>query len=95
MKKIKDFEIVDHGVEHPDYFQGCGVTYTKFDDCATGIGRSLHEALGDALEQLAADYDLSTCSTLVDECAEASKDTAALFDDAEVYYYASIRAAHE
>lgn len=51
--KIKDFRIVNHGVERSDYFQGHGVSFTRFTDCATGIGHSEKEALEDALDQLA------------------------------------------
>jgi len=40
MKKIADYSITDHGVEHSQYFQGAGVACTKWDDCATGIGNS-------------------------------------------------------
>ena len=53
MKPITCFEIVDHGINHAQYFQGCGVSYTKFKDVATGCGDTPSEALADALEQLA------------------------------------------
>lgn len=53
MKKVKQFEIINHGVEHSQYFQGCGVSLTKYDECATGTGNSYKEALNDALESLA------------------------------------------
>jgi len=49
MKNIVDYEIINHGVEHEQYFQGCGATFTKFDAVFTGIGDSEHEALEDAL----------------------------------------------
>jgi hypothetical protein len=51
MKNINEFEIVVHGIEHSDYFQGCGVAFTKFNECYTGIGNNASEALEDALEQ--------------------------------------------
>jgi len=53
VKRITCFEIVDHGINHAQYFQGCGVSYTKFKDVATGCGDNPAEALADALEQLA------------------------------------------
>jgi len=53
MKTIKAYEIIHHGVEYPQYFQGCGVSGTEYTDVATGIGDSEHEALDDALGQLA------------------------------------------
>ena len=52
MKKINDFEVIDHGCMYSDYFQGCGVCGTEFTDVATGIGSDLNEAINDALEQL-------------------------------------------
>lgn len=52
-RKIEDFEIVDHGLENPQYFQGCGVSFTEFVTCSTGIGDNPAEALDDALDSLA------------------------------------------
>lgn len=51
-KKIIDFEILDHGVEHSQYFQGCSAAFTDFEDCFTGIGYSQKEAFEDALNQI-------------------------------------------
>jgi hypothetical protein len=53
MKTPEDFEVIDHGVDHEQYFPGCGVALTEFTDCATGTGESAHDALEDALESLA------------------------------------------
>lgn len=52
-KAIEAFEVLDHGVEHEQYFQGCGVSMTEFTDVATGNGSSVAEAVDDALDQLA------------------------------------------
>jgi hypothetical protein len=51
--QITDHEVLDHGFMLPDYFSGCGVAFTDFDDVATGCGMSRYEAYEDALEQLA------------------------------------------
>ena len=53
MKTIDDFELVDHGIEHSQFFQGCGVAYTNFEHVVTGIGDNPAEAIGDCLEQMA------------------------------------------
>lgn len=55
-KLIKDYEVRDHGVENSQYFQGCGISFTRFDHCATGCG-SEHalEAIKDAIDILAQD----------------------------------------
>jgi hypothetical protein len=52
-KTIVEFELVDHGIENEQYFQGCGVACTQFEECATGIGDTPAEAIDDALECLA------------------------------------------
>lgn len=58
-KRIAEFELVDHGIDHEQYFQGCGVAYTDFTDVATGIGDNPAEAIEDALESLAQnDWDM-------------------------------------
>jgi hypothetical protein len=48
-----DFEYLDHGCDGEQYFPGCGVAFTHWTDCVTGIGDSAREAGEDALEQLA------------------------------------------
>lgn len=60
MKRIEEYEIVDHGIEHEQYFQGCGTAFSKFDDVYTGIGNSLKDALNDAAEQTASEYEVSS-----------------------------------
>lgn len=60
IKKVNEFEVLNHGVEYSDYFQGCGTACTKYSDVVTGIGCSDAEALEDALEQIATGYDVDT-----------------------------------
>ena len=52
MKLIGEFEIVDHGIEHEQYWRGCGPTFTSYEDIATGIGENFAEAVYDALDTL-------------------------------------------
>ena len=52
-KIVEGWKIEDHGIEHDQYFQGCGTAFTKYDDVAVGIGDNFQEALSDALESLA------------------------------------------
>jgi hypothetical protein len=71
-KKIVSWEIIDHGADHPDYFQGIGCSLTEFDACYTGAGfSSLKSALEDAAEQLAMD-DAEIPAELENEIAAAS-----------------------
>ena len=53
MKTIGDFELVDHGIKHSQYFQGCGAA--SFRHVATGIGNNPSDAIDDCLEQMAMD----------------------------------------
>lgn len=55
-----DFEIVDHGMELGDYFQGCGVAFTKWQHVVTGVGESAIAAYDDAVEQIAMGYQDTT-----------------------------------
>jgi hypothetical protein len=47
------YEIINHGPERSDYFQGCGTYGTPFKYCVTGIGCNAKEAYEDALDQVA------------------------------------------
>ena len=61
MKPVLSFQIIDHGIDHAQYFQGCGISYTDFEDVSTGCGDNPKEALDDALDGLAqSDWDTST-----------------------------------
>jgi len=67
MKPIKDYEIIDHGMEYSDYFQGCGIAFTNFTDVATGIGHGAKEAASDALILLGNnEWDTENISLLKD-----------------------------
>lgn len=48
-----EFRILNHGINNEQYFQGHGVSFTKFKECATGIGHTPSEAFEDALDSLA------------------------------------------
>ncbi len=54
------YQLINHGIDHSQYFQGCGVSFTSFEDCATGCGDNFAEALDDCLESIAQnDSDLA------------------------------------
>lgn len=52
-KRIGEFQLIDHGIEHSQYFQGCGVSFTPFSEVVTGIGNCPAEAIEDCLDQIA------------------------------------------
>jgi hypothetical protein len=93
MKTIKDYSIISHGIDSPDYFQGCGVCFTKFEDVATGIGNTEFEACEGALESLAqAGWDVSTVvndcdkEKTVSDCVEVVEG-----EECDCYFYVSVR----
>ena len=51
------YEIVNHGWEHSQYFQGCGTSFSDFDNVVTGCGVNAVEAYADAVEQVYMNYD--------------------------------------
>jgi len=91
MKPIAEFEIVDHGIEHPDYFQGCGTSFTRFDDVATGIGECPADAIDDAIESLAENWNVDSLESRI--LAEIGKKTLPRSPKAkgEAWYHVSIR----
>lgn len=54
--KILDYEIINHGYDHAQYFQGCGAAFTSFDVCFTGAANNAKDAYIDALEQVYSTY---------------------------------------
>jgi hypothetical protein len=101
-KRIADFQIINHGVDHAQYFQGCGVAFTSYDDAVTGIGDNAREAYDDALEQLAScGYDVGRLpsrprgirqSDTVDaHLRRNGEDPKEQPEDSELWYYVSIR----
>lgn len=93
MKTAIDYKVLFHGVDVSDYFQGHGIALGKFDDCATGIGKSNGEAFQNALESLAQNgWDVEILEKRI---VAESFDGKPLADKAEelgddAYYFVSI-----
>ena len=65
-KRIGEFQLIDHGIDHSQYFQGCGVAFTGFANVVTGIGDNPAEAIDDCLEQIALNgFDIEGMETRV------------------------------
>lgn len=47
------FQIINHGLCHCQYFQGCGTSFTSFEHVVTGVGDNAKEAYEDAVEGVA------------------------------------------
>lgn len=97
-----EYELIDHGVDTPDYFQGCGVALTPYSYVVTGIGDNPSEAIEDALEQIimegsGVDADALASQILADEGWEKFPTSPSVEYDYEggggdrTYYYVSIR----
>lgn len=83
-----EIEILNHGIEHSQYFQGCGTSFTRWQHVATGVGDTLIDALEDALEMALSgvgavedDKELVRLVRESPECAEWSQDTGSAHDD--------------
>ncbi len=95
MRTIDRFQVLFHGVENSQYFQGCGVSCMEYDDVATGIGNNPAEAIDDALESLAQQgYETEGMEKRI--CRDIGKRKLPLrpavkASEEDCYYYASIR----
>ena len=102
LRVVKDYELLDHGIDHAQYFSGCGVAYTSFENVVTGCGENFAEAIEDAFEQIAqASFDVTTLEERIREdehcdrwptapCANEDVSEQDL-EGSELYYYVSIR----
>lgn len=64
------YEVISHGIDHSQYFQGCGVSYTPFDHVVTGCGPTMWDALDDALEGIAQSVESDTERKVLIACIE-------------------------
>jgi hypothetical protein len=53
MKTVREYDVLDFGVDNEQYFQGCGTALTTFTQSAVGAGDNFAEAIDDALEMVA------------------------------------------
>lgn len=95
--QVTAYELIDHGIDYPDYFQGCGVAFTDFTDVATGCGDNPAEAIEDALESLAqaGQWDIEDLESRIKAEEFSGKPypvkPSASKRGEDAYYYASIR----
>lgn len=89
--KLIEYEIINHGMEHSQYFQGCGTSFTRFTHVWTGIGDSSKEAYNDALDQMFVD-DSEAAEKMPTRPAGFTLRPRVPHDSEDVYFYVSIRA---
>ena len=99
---LTEYELLDHGIEHAQHFQGCGTALTEYEHVATGCGDNAKEAVDDALESMSQqtdgiDFDTFKAGMLADNdlvawptkpCVDPPDDDGGYV---EVFYYVSIR----
>lgn len=99
LKIISEFELINHGIEHSQYFQGCGIAFTQFANVVTGIGDNPAEAIDDCLEQIAQyDFEAEDMKTriMTQEGWEILPTIPSVWlqlgnHNQDIYYYVSIR----
>ena len=95
-KSINSFQVLDHGVQHEQYFQGCGTAFTPFESVATGIGESPYDAMEDALEQLAHEWEIDSVGNTLSKKSQLPESENNEGESAEgVYHYVSVRVTQE
>lgn len=68
MLSIKEHKLMDHGIEHCQYFQGYGIIFTGFGYMSMGAGGSINEAIADAIDQIAtAGYDVENLIDAIEQ----------------------------
>ena len=89
------FQVIDHGIDHEQYFPGCGVAFTRYTDAATGIGDSPREAAEDALDQIVlmlSPEEARQFGPVEEACATLSDSDAEMLECSEDHHhYVSIR----
>lgn len=102
---ITDFEILDCGVDHAQYFQGIGTAFTRYNHASLGCGMTAAESIEDALEAVAMEGENIDFSAIeADEMYKAlSSETRDIYEilgeepteeeseHDERYYYTAIR----
>ena len=89
--KVIEYEIINHGMEHSQYFQGYGVYGTRFTHVWTGVGDSSKEAYNDALDQMFMD-DREAAEKMPTRPSGIRARPKVPHDSEDVYFYVSIRA---
>lgn len=101
MKTISEFELIDHKIQHSQYFQGCGTVFTRFEHVITGIGNNPMIAICDCLNQMAmAGFNAENMEARImkqegwealptDPAVQWNRDIGEVPND-QLYYYVSI-----
>ena len=83
------YEIINHGYDHSQYFQGCGTYGTDFEHVVTGCGYNAKDAYEDELDQVAMAHDIAY--RLPQHPAGIRKRDKVPANAEDCYWYVSIR----
>ena len=89
--KLIEYEIINHGIDLSQYFQGCGVSFMDYTHVWTGVGDSSKEAYNDALDQMFSE-DQEAAAMMPTRPAGFRLRPRVPHDSEDVYFYVSIRA---
>ena len=96
--RIGDFEVIDHGIELSQCFEGCGIAFTSFENVVTCIGDNPAGAIDDCLEQVAqAGFDTEGMEARIMAqegwgTLPTTPDVQSIYGNIEdIYYHVSIR----
>lgn len=89
--KLISYEILDHGMDHSQYFQGCGTAFSRFTHVWTGAGNNAKEAYNDALDQAYMDIG-DIADKFPKRPAEIRTRPCVPCYSEDMYFYVSIRA---
>jgi len=92
--RIAEWQVVPHGINTSDYFQGHGIALTEYTHTATGCGHNPDTALDDALENLA-QADLETDAIDWEAFERDIRIAYPAYDDPKKNERASVSAYHE
>lgn len=89
------FEIINHGYENSQYFQGQGAAFTGFENVVTGCSYSAHGAYEDAVDSVAqsltdAEFKALGLPDVPEFDDDVIPDVYMHDDESDVYWYVSI-----
>jgi hypothetical protein len=98
MKIAEKIQIINRGICHCSYFDGCGVCGTEYDTAVTGVGEDAKAAYEDAVDLLFySDIEPARLDKLLPKRPRGitRRESVPLRDCEDVYAYVSIRVKYK
>lgn len=84
---ITDYQLIDYGIEHEQYFTGHSCAFSNYEHCVTGTGDTPGEALRDAISQMQELHTGLDTSDFEDEEAEYLQASEPSVEGQEGFHY--------